>query len=79
MKKEVILKEYQEPFYLKYYLEKAKEQYKIKNKNDKTIIIQNWLKKVKSYKNVKEAKKKKNNNNLKKMRVKILVENLYIQ
>ncbi len=41
--------------------------------------MQNWLKKVKSYKNIKETKKKKNNNNLKKIRVKIPTKNLYIQ
>ncbi len=34
------------------------------------------MKKVKSYKNIKEAKKKKNNNNLKKIRVKTFVEKI---
>ncbi len=37
------------------------------------------MKKVKSYKNIKETKKKKNNNNLKKIRVKTPVETLRIQ
>ncbi len=37
------------------------------------------MKKVKSYKNIKEIKKKKSNNNLKKIRVKTLVETLRIQ
>ncbi len=49
-----------------------------RNKNDQIVIIQNWLKKVKFYKNIKEVKKKKNNNSLKKVRVKILIENLQI-
>jgi len=34
------------------------------------------LKKVKSYKNIKEIKKKKNNNSLKKIRIKTFVENV---
>ncbi len=37
------------------------------------------MKKVKSYKNIKEIKKKKSNNNLKKIQVKIPVKNLWIQ
>ncbi len=37
------------------------------------------MKKVKSYKNIKETKKKKSNNNLKKIRIKTLVETLQIQ
>jgi len=37
------------------------------------------LKKVKSYKNIKKAKKKKNSNSLKKIRVKTLTETLWIQ
>ncbi len=39
IKKETILKGCQEPFCLEYYLEKAKEWHKIKNKDDKTTII----------------------------------------
>ncbi len=37
------------------------------------------MKKIKSYKNIKETKKKKSNNNLKKIRVKTLVKILRIQ
>ena len=37
------------------------------------------MKKVKSYKNIKKAKKKKNSNSLKKIRVKTLTETLWIQ
>ena len=43
------------------------------------MIIQIWLKKVKSYKNIKKTKKKKNNNNLKKIQIKTLTKNLRIQ
>ncbi len=39
MKKEAILKGCQEPFCLEHYLEKAKEWYKIRNKNNETITI----------------------------------------
>ncbi len=38
--------------------------------------MQNWLKKVKFYKNIKKVKNKKSSNNLKKIQVKILIENL---
>ena len=37
------------------------------------------MKKVKSYKNIKEAKKKKSNNSLKKIQVKTLIETLQTQ
>ncbi len=37
------------------------------------------MKKVKSYKNIKEVKKKKNNNNLKKIRIKTPIKTLQIQ
>ncbi len=47
-----------------------------RNKNDQIVIIQNWLKKVKFYKNIKEVKKKKNSNNLKKVQVKTLIKTL---
>ncbi len=39
IKERTILKGYQEPFCLKYYLGKAKEWYQIKNKNNERIII----------------------------------------
>ena len=39
IKEEAILKEYQKPFCLEYQLEKAKEQYKNKNKNDEIVTI----------------------------------------
>ena len=39
IKEEAILKEYQELFYLKHYLEKAKEWYWNRNKNDEAITI----------------------------------------
>ncbi len=48
----------QEPSCLEHYLKKVKEQNQIKNKNDKTTTIQIWLKKIKSYKNIKKIKKK---------------------
>ncbi len=67
IKEEAMLKGCQELSYLEYYLEKVKEWYKNQNKNDDITIIQNWLKKVKSYKNIKEIKKKKSNNSLKKI------------
>ncbi len=64
----------QEPSCLEHYLEKAKEWHRNRNKNDEAATTQNWLKKVKSYKNIKEAKKKKSSNSLKKVRVKTPVE-----
>ena len=76
MKERAMLEGCQEPSCLEYYFEKAKEWYRNHNKNDDTTTIQNQLKKVKFYKNVKEVKKKKNNNSLKKVRVKILAENV---
>ncbi len=79
IKERAILEGCQESFCLKHYFEKTKKWYKNKNKDDRTIIIQNWLKKIKSYKNIKKTKKKKSSNNLEKVRIKILVENLRIR
>ncbi len=73
IKEGATLERCQESSYLEHYFEKVKEQYRNRNKNDEVIIIQNWLKKVKSYKNVKKVKKKKNNN-LKKIRIKIPIK-----
>ncbi len=77
IKEEAILEGCQELFYLKYYLEKTKKQYKNRNKNDDITPIQNWVKKIKLYKKIKKIQKK-NNNNLKKVRVKIFIENLQL-
>ena len=54
IKERAILEKYQEPSCLEYYLEKIKEWYKNRNKNE-VAIMQNWLKKIKFYKNIKKV------------------------
>ncbi len=45
--------------FLKHYFEKTKEQYKIRNKNNETITIQNQLKKSNLIKTLKKPRRKK--------------------